>query len=79
MADLSVMLDKIKGYRDLLSTHGFVHTGDGVKPWSHRYTRSSEHVDTRNTEWTAYVGNHEVCSGPDVDTLRKFLCGGYNG
>lgn len=78
MADLGTMLDKIVGYKNLLKLHGYVDNGEGgVKPWSQRNSKGTSHIDVRNSEWTAYDGDREVCSGPDVESLSQFLNGDY--
>jgi hypothetical protein len=80
--DLGTICDKIKGYSKLLSLHGYKNEDcGGIKPWSTRYTQRTSkgilHVDTRNSEWTAYEGDKEVCSGPDPETLAQYLTGDY--
>jgi len=70
------MLDKMFAYNRALETHGYVSNGAGVKPWSLRWTLGTSHVDVRNTEWTAFSEDSELCVGTDPDSLRKYLTGG---
>lgn len=68
---------KTESYRKLLTLHGYTnYEKGGVKPWSSRLTLGNSHVDVRNSEWTAYFEDKELCSGPDVATLTEYLNGG---
>jgi hypothetical protein len=76
--DLGTLVDKIQAYNNLLTQHGFEpNPSDGKKPWSHRHTKGDTHIDTRNSEWTAYQNDTELCSGPDPQTLAAYLTEDY--
>lgn len=71
------LMNKIIAYRTALLAHGFIANGAGAKPWSNRYSKGDLHIDTRNTEWTAYKNQDEICTGPDPETLTMYLTGDY--
>jgi hypothetical protein len=76
--DLGTICDKIKGYSKLLSQHGYVNNDEGgIKPWSTRYAKGTLYIDVRGSEWTAYDGDKEVCTGPDPEILAQYLNGDY--
>ena len=74
--NLDDMLNKITTYASILDTFGYKHdVCGGIKPWSVRYSNGIDHIDTRNTEWTAYYGDKEVYSGFTADELIAYLGG----
>lgn len=75
--DLATICNKIDSYNHILAQHGFKIDSTGVKPWSHRYTNGINHIDIRGNDWTAYVKDIEVCTGPDPKTLASFLTEDY--
>lgn len=77
MSDLGAMLDKMRAYDRALEMHGYVRDGDGIKPWSTRWTLGTNHVDIRNSEWTAYVGDQVVACDHGPGLLTMYLNGDY--
>ena len=71
--NLDNILEKIQCYNDILHTYGFVHIGAGVKPWTIRHTSNNHHIDTRDSDWTAYYDNMEVATGTTVEELRAYF------
>jgi len=69
--NLGSMLDKIVDYNKVLAEAGFKRNGDGIKPWSGRYTNSNGiHIDIRGSDWTAYPSK---ITGETVDDLKNYL------
>lgn len=72
--NLATICDKISTYSKLLKQHGYsMVEGGGIKPWSNRYSNGLNHIDVRGSDWTAYIAETEICSGPDPETLAAFL------
>ena len=68
--NLENMLNKSIVYDKVLKDAGFRRNGDGVKPWSLRYTNEDgKHVEIRSSEWT-YETN---ASGTGPESLKTFL------
>lgn len=75
--NLAVVVDKIQAYSKTLKEHGFVRSGDGIKPWSLRSSKGNLHIDVRGCDWTAYEGETELCSNKDPETLAMYLNGDH--
>jgi hypothetical protein len=76
--DLGTICDRIASYGKLLKDHGYVDSdGGGTKPWSIRHSNGNLHIDTRMSEWTAYDGDCEVCTGADPESLAQYLTEDY--
>jgi hypothetical protein len=69
--NLDAILNKCVSYDKVLEEAGFKHNGDGIKPWSLRYTHADgRHIDVRSSDWTAYPENIE---GDGPENLKKYL------
>lgn len=69
--NLDAIISKISSYTKILDEAKFKSNGDGIKPWSLRYTHADgRHIDIRNSEWIVYP---ELVSGNNPDDLKKYL------
>jgi hypothetical protein len=71
--DLGSMLDKIKGYDEILEAHNFKKDGAGDKPWSIRYVNEKSYIEIRNSEWTYNRNNMREWTGETPAELKRLL------
>jgi len=71
--DLGTMVDKIKGYDEVLTMFEFEHKGSGDKPWSIKHeNKKGQIVEVRNSEWTLYENGKETV-GKNPNGLKRHL------
>jgi len=71
--DLGDMVDKIKGYDEVLTMFEFEHKGAGDKPWSIKHkNKKGQIVEVRNSEWTLYENGKETV-GKNPNGLKRHL------
>ena len=71
--DLGTMMDKIKGYDEVLDMFGFKHKGTGRKSWSIKHeNKKGQIVEVRNSEWTLYENGKEII-GKNPNGLKRHL------
>lgn len=70
--NMEEVLNRITGYKSVLTKHNYVESGAGIKPWSIRWLKGELAIEIQGSGWTAYP---EMITGVDPESLNQYLGG----